>query len=48
MSPMQALWIEKGRMELRDLPPPNPAPGEALIRVEMAGVCRTDLELMRG
>jgi threonine dehydrogenase-like Zn-dependent dehydrogenase len=27
---------------------PNPTPGEALIRVLLAGICRTDLELVQG
>ncbi|MBX3001905.1 MAG: alcohol dehydrogenase catalytic domain-containing protein [Caldilineaceae bacterium] len=29
-------------------PSPKPAPGEALIRVQLAGICSTDLQLMRG
>ena len=33
---------------VRDLPVPQPPPGEALIRVRLAGVCATDIELMRG
>jgi threonine dehydrogenase-like Zn-dependent dehydrogenase len=45
---MQALWIEAGRLEVRELPPPRPAPGEALVRVLRAGVCGTDLELLAG
>ena len=31
-----------------DYPRPTPAPGEALLRVRMAGVCNTDLEILRG
>jgi threonine dehydrogenase-like Zn-dependent dehydrogenase len=31
-----------------DLPRPVPAPGEALVRVLMAGICNTDLEIVRG
>jgi threonine dehydrogenase-like Zn-dependent dehydrogenase len=31
-----------------DLPVPEPAPGEARIRVTLAGLCHTDLELVRG
>jgi len=33
---------------VRDVPPPTPAPGEALIRVRLAGICGTDLALLRG
>jgi threonine dehydrogenase-like Zn-dependent dehydrogenase len=45
---MRALWLESGRLELRDVPRPEPPPGEALVRVRRAGVCGTDLELVRG
>jgi threonine dehydrogenase-like Zn-dependent dehydrogenase len=30
------------------LPTPQPAPGEALVKVLRAGICNTDLELLRG
>src|SRR5438552_145302 len=33
---------------VRDLPDPVPAPGEAVVRVHRAGICRTDLEITRG
>lgn len=46
---MIAAWIERGAVRVRDdLPPPAPEPGEAVIRVLMAGICGTDLELLRG
>ncbi len=46
---MQGLWLEDRRLTLRqDLPVPVPSPGEALVRVKLAGVCSTDLELQRG
>jgi propanol-preferring alcohol dehydrogenase len=32
--------------ELRDVPVPKPGPGEALVAVEAAGLCRTDLHIM--
>jgi threonine dehydrogenase-like Zn-dependent dehydrogenase len=32
----------------QDEPAPTPAPGEALIRVRLAGICHTDLELTQG
>jgi alcohol dehydrogenase, propanol-preferring len=39
--------IGPGRAEIVDLPRPEPAPGEVLLRVLAAGVCRTDLGLLR-
>jgi threonine dehydrogenase-like Zn-dependent dehydrogenase len=46
---MRGLWLEDRRLRLRDdLPIPEPAPGEARIRVTLAGLCHTDLELTRG
>jgi threonine dehydrogenase-like Zn-dependent dehydrogenase len=44
-----ALWLEDRHLALRDdVPLPEPAEGEALVRVRLAGVCATDLELVRG
>jgi threonine dehydrogenase-like Zn-dependent dehydrogenase len=46
---MRALWLEERRLRLREDCPPPPLPsGEALVRVLRAGVCNTDLELVRG
>ncbi|MDE2663008.1 MAG: alcohol dehydrogenase catalytic domain-containing protein [Gemmatimonadota bacterium] len=46
---MIAAWIDGGRVRVRDdLPRPPLEPGEAIIRVSMAGICGTDLELLRG
>jgi alcohol dehydrogenase, propanol-preferring len=39
--------IDAGRAELVELPRPEPGPGEVLLRVLAAGVCRTDLALLR-
>lgn len=44
---MLALWLENQRLELRSIPKPQ-ANGEALIRVRLAGICSTDLELVKG
>ncbi|MEJ5226093.1 MAG: alcohol dehydrogenase catalytic domain-containing protein, partial [Anaerolineales bacterium] len=44
---MNALWLENNQIELRNIPTPVAA-GEALIRVRRAGICGTDLELVRG
>lgn len=46
---MRALVLGDGGAQLStDYPRPQPAPGEALIRVLLAGVCATDLELVKG
>src|SRR5207245_258525 len=46
---MRGLWLEERRLEYRkDLETPSTAPGEALVRVTLAGICGTDLELLRG
>jgi len=44
---MHALVIEES-LRLTDIPRPHRAPGQALIRVRLAGICNTDLELIRG
>ena len=46
---MKGLWLENNQLQLRnDIPNPQPPPGEALVRVLRAGICNTDLELLRG
>ncbi len=46
---MLGIWLEKGEVTVRDdLPEPTPPPSEALVRVLRAGICNTDLELIRG
>ena len=46
---MRALWLEEGAVRRRDdLATPEPSAGEALVRVRLAGLCHTDLELARG
>lgn len=46
---MQAAWLEDLKITCRpDAPVPPAQPGEALIRVRLAGICSTDLELTRG
>jgi threonine dehydrogenase-like Zn-dependent dehydrogenase len=46
---MRGVWLEDRRLRVRDdLPVPEPPPGEARVRVTLAGLCHTDLELVRG
>ncbi len=47
---MRALYLERGQgvRFVPDYPDPTPGSGEALIRVVRAGICNTDLELVKG
>ncbi|MCU0485045.1 MAG: alcohol dehydrogenase catalytic domain-containing protein [Anaerolineales bacterium] len=49
MSTMRGLWLEDRILSFRaNIPVPEPGPGEALLRVRLAGICGTDLEMVRG
>ncbi|MFO7727577.1 MAG: alcohol dehydrogenase catalytic domain-containing protein [Desulfonatronovibrio sp.] len=48
MKTMQAMTFDKELRLVRDWPVPQIKPGWALIRVEMAGICKTDLEIIKG
>ena len=46
---MNAAWLEQQNLSYQTgLPFPAAKPGEALIRIRLAGICSTDLELTRG
>ena len=46
---MRGLWLADRKLCVReDLPIPIPGTGEALVRVRTAGICGTDLELLKG
>lgn len=46
---MRGLWLENQTLSLRDdLPIPTIKPNEALVRVLLAGICGTDLQLLKG
>ena len=45
---MRALVVDNGLRLDKNYPMPTPPQGEALIRVLQAGVCNTDLELVKG
>jgi propanol-preferring alcohol dehydrogenase len=40
--------VETHPLEWREVPKPEPGPGEVLIRVNACGVCRTDLHVVEG
>ena len=44
---MNALWLEDNKISLRDISQPRKA-NEALIKIRKAGICSTDLELVKG
>lgn len=45
---MRALWLEDRRLRLRDDLPVPSRDGESVVRVLLAGICNTDIELTRG
>lgn len=45
---MKAAMFQDGRVTMVERERPAPGPGEALVRVLRAGVCATDLELVKG
>ena len=44
---MKALCFD-GALSLQEVPPPSPADDEAIVAVRYAGICATDLEVLRG
>lgn len=44
---MKALWFD-GTLQLREMDTPRRASGESLVKVRIAGLCRTDLEIVSG
>jgi L-iditol 2-dehydrogenase len=45
---MKALrYYGPGKVEIEDLEPPTPQPGEVLVRVRACGVCATDIKTVR-
>ncbi len=46
---MQAVYLKDGQLHYHtNYPKPQPQTGEALIRVRLAGICATDLEIVKG
>lgn len=48
MTAEQTAAVEKRPLGLRDLPLPEPGPGDVRIRISVCGVCRTDLHVVEG
>lgn len=45
--PMRALYFD-GALSVRDVERPRPGPEEALIQVSLAGICATDVQILKG
>jgi alcohol dehydrogenase len=45
---MLSFIVRKGRLQRRNKPQPKLRPGWALVRVRLAGICNTDVEILRG
>ncbi len=45
---MKAVVFDGSLRLTNEQPPPDPGPGWALLRMRTAGICRTDLEILRG
>lgn len=45
---MRAAYLDSGWVTVRETPAPAVPPGFALLRLRLAGICNTDLELQRG
>jgi threonine dehydrogenase-like Zn-dependent dehydrogenase len=41
-----AVFEGEGRLTVRDVPEPEPAPGEVLIEVEACGICGSDVQIL--
>jgi alcohol dehydrogenase len=49
MATMQAaVFVEKGKIELREVPKPVPGPGQALMKVTLTTICGTDVHILKG
>jgi propanol-preferring alcohol dehydrogenase len=46
---MRSVLLEKdGRLDIKDVPKPSPGHEEALVKITSAGVCHSDLHMVRG
>ncbi|MGA3086417.1 MAG: zinc-binding dehydrogenase [Thermodesulfobacteriota bacterium] len=45
---MKAAILEKGKLEIKDIPKPTPGYEEALVKINTAGVCHSDVHLVKG
>jgi len=45
---LAAVTVDRCRVELQEVPEPEPAAGEALLRIGAVGLCGTDLHMWAG
>jgi D-arabinose 1-dehydrogenase-like Zn-dependent alcohol dehydrogenase len=45
---MRALVLEAEKLQIKEIPLPHLSKNEALIKVLKAGICNTDLEILKG
>ena len=43
-----AVFVERGRIELREVPRPEPGPGQVLMKISMTTICGTDVHILKG
>jgi alcohol dehydrogenase len=43
-----AVFVAKGKIEVREVPRPEPKPGEALIQITLTTICGTDVHILKG
>jgi threonine dehydrogenase-like Zn-dependent dehydrogenase len=43
-----AVFLEKNKIELREVPRPEPGPGEALVKITLTTICGTDVHILKG
>jgi alcohol dehydrogenase len=43
-----AVFVDKGKIELREVPKPVPGPGQALLKVTLTTICGTDVHILKG
>ena len=43
-----AVFVEKGRIRLQEVPRPRPGPGEALVKLTLTTICGTDVHILKG
>ena len=43
-----AVFLGKGQIKIREVPRPEPGPGEALVRITLTTICGTDVHILKG